>query len=45
MHLSEVNNTKEKSLETLKNTFSDYNISFNKIEVSNQNEKSELIEI
>lgn len=45
MHLSEVNNSKEKSLETLKNTFSDYNISFNKIEVSSQQEKSELIEL
>ena len=45
MHLSEVNNSKEKSLETIKNTFTDYNISFNKIEVSSQNAKSELIEL
>lgn len=45
MHLSEVNNTKEKSLETIRNTFSEYNILFNQIEVSDQNNKSELIEI
>ncbi len=45
MHLSEVNNTKEKSLKTLKTTFSEYNILFDKVEVSEQNEKSELIEL
>ena len=45
MHLSEDNNTKEKSLETLKNTFDDYNILFDKVEVSDQTNKSELIEL
>ena len=45
MHLSEVNNTKEKSLETLKNTFAQYNVLFDRIEVSNQTNKSELIEL
>lgn len=45
MHLSEVNNTKEKSLETLKNTLDEYNIKFDKIEISDQFEKSELIEV
>lgn len=45
MHLSEVNNTKEKSLETLRNTFDDYNILFDSIEVSDQNNKSELIHL
>lgn len=45
MHLSEVNNSKEKSLKTLKETFSLYNISFNEVLVSDQNQKSELIEV
>ena len=45
MHLSEVNNTKEKSLDTLRNTFTDYNILFDNVEVSEQTSKSELIEL
>ena len=43
MHLSEVNNTKEKSLETLKDTFKEYDINFNKVKVSDQNERSEVV--
>lgn len=45
MHLSEINNTKEKSFETLCNTFKEYKIDFNNIEISSQSERSELIEL
>ena len=43
MHLSEVNNTKEKSLETLWDTFKEYEMSFNKVKVSDQNKRSEVM--
>lgn len=43
MHLSEVNNTKELSLNTLKQTLKEYDVNFNKIKVSSQTEKSEVI--
>ena len=45
MHLSETNNTKDKSLETLNNTFKEYDIKFNKVIVSSQNEKTEVINL
>ena len=45
MHLSEVNNTKEKSLETLKETFLEYEIEFNKVKVSDQYTRSEVIKV
>ena len=43
MHLSEVNNTKEKSLETLRETFKEYDLLFNKVKVSDQNVRSEVM--
>lgn len=43
MHLSETNNTKEKSLNTLKETFKEYDVSFANVSVSDQNEKSEVV--
>ena len=45
MHLSETNNTKEKSLETLKDTFTEYEIKFKNVLVSDQYEKSEVVEV
>lgn len=45
MHLSEVNNTKEKALETLKETLKEYEIKFKNIIVSDQYDKVEMIEI
>ena len=45
MHLSETNNTKEKSLETLKETFSEYEVKFKNVLVSDQYEKSEVVEV
>lgn len=44
MHLSEVNNSEAKTLETLKAVLAEYDISFNQIEISHQNEKSKLFE-
>ena len=45
MHLSETNNTESKALETIKNTFKEYDIKFKNIECARQNEISEVIEI
>jgi len=47
MHLSQKNNTEEKALETIKEVFSEYEISFDLKEIScaRQKEKSELIEV
>lgn len=45
MHLSEVNNSEDKSFDTLINTFNEYNINFNNIEISKQNDRSELVEL
>lgn len=45
IHLSETNNLEEIALETINNTFLEYNIKFNNIECARQNEKTELIEI
>ena len=41
MHLSEHNNTKEKALETINDTFMEYNIDFNNIVCAMQNDRSE----
>ncbi len=45
MHLSEVNNTEEKSLEMIHNTFKDYEVSFTDIKCARQEEISEVINI
>lgn len=45
MHLSEVNNTEEKSLETIKETFKDYEVAFNDIKCARQEEISEVINL
>lgn len=45
IHLSESNNLEEIALETINNTFSEYNISFNDIICAHQNEKTEVIEV
>lgn len=45
IHLSETNNTEEIALETIHNTFKDYNIDFNNIICARQNEKTEVVEI
>jgi phosphoribosyl 1,2-cyclic phosphodiesterase len=45
MHLSEVNNTKEKSLETLKETFKEYDVSFKNVKVSDQYTRSEVMKV
>ena len=45
MHLSEQNNTEEKALLTIKETFKDYEIPFNDIKCAKQNELSEVIEL
>lgn len=45
MHLSETNNSKEKSLATLRSTFKEYEIEFSNVEVSDQNEKSKVVEL
>lgn len=44
-HLSEKNNTPEKALETIKETFKEYEIDFTNISCAQQREKSEVIEI
>ena len=43
MHLSETNNTKEKSMETLKETFKEYELDFDNVKISDQYERSEVI--
>ena len=43
MHLSHKNNTEEKALETIKEIFNEYEISFNNITCAKQKEKSELM--
>lgn len=45
MHLSEVNNSEEKSLEMIRNTFKDYEVAFNDIKCARQEEISEVINI
>lgn len=45
MHLSEVNNTEKKALETIKDTFKEYEIPFNDIKCAKQDEISEVIEL
>ena len=45
MHLSETNNTKEKSLETLRDVFKEYDVHFRRVVVSDQYEKSEVVEV
>ena len=45
IHLSETNNTEDKALETINNTFKEYDIKFNNIICARQNEVSEVIEI
>ncbi len=44
-HLSEKNNTPEKALETIKETFKEYEIDFTNISYATQRDKSEVIEI
>ncbi len=44
-HLSHKNNTEEKALETIKETFIEYDVEFYDIRCARQKEKSELIEI
>ena len=45
MHLSEVNNSEEKSLETITNTFKDYEVKFDDIKCAKQEEISEVISL
>ena len=45
IHLSEINNTPDKALETVYSILKDYDISFNKISCAMQNERSEVIEL
>lgn len=45
MHLSEVNNSEEKTLETITNTFKEYEVNFNDIKCAKQEEISEVINI
>lgn len=45
IHLSETNNLESIALETIKNTFSEYNVDFSNIICARQNEKTEVIEI
>ena len=44
-HLSEKNNTPEVALETINNTFKEYDIDFTNISCAQQNDRSEVIEI
>ena len=44
-HLSEKNNTPEKALETIRETFKEYEIEFDNISCATQRDKSEVIEI
>ncbi len=43
MHLSEVNNTQEKALNTLLETFKEYGIDFNDIQCANRSEITEVV--
>ena len=43
MHLSEVNNTKELALNTIQDTFKEYEIKFNNIECANRSEITEVV--
>ena len=45
IHLSETNNNPEIALKTVKETFKEYDVSFNKISCASQNEISEVINI
>ena len=45
MHLSETNNTKEKCLETLKETFLEYDVKFKDYKVSDQYVRSDVINV
>lgn len=45
IHLSETNNSEEVALDTIHNTFKEYNLDFNDIVCARQNEKTEVIEI
>lgn len=45
MHLSEKNNTEELALREIKNTFQNYNISFNDIKCAKPDEISEVMEV
>ena len=45
IHLSETNNTEQHALDTIYNTFKEYNIEFNNIKCARQNERTEVIEI
>jgi phosphoribosyl 1,2-cyclic phosphodiesterase len=44
-HLSEINNTPDKALETVYETLKDYDVKFKKISCATQDERSELISI
>ena len=45
IHLSETNNTPEIALKTVKDTFKEYDVKFNKITCASQNEISEVIDL
>lgn len=45
IHLSETNNNEQVALDTINNTFKEYNIEFKNIICARQNEKTEVIEI
>ncbi len=45
IHLSETNNTEKKALDTIKDTFREYDIKFDDIVCARQNEKTEVIRI
>ena len=44
IHLSETNNLEEIALDTISNTFLEYNIDFHNIICARQNEKTEVVE-
>ncbi len=44
MHLSRTNNTEEKALETLRETFQDYNVSFSNVVCAKQNEITRVVD-
>ena len=43
--MSETNNTESVAMDTINNTFKEYDIDFENIECARQNEKTEVIEI
>ena len=45
IHLSEINNTPDKALETVYDILKDYDVNFNKITCATQDERSELINL